>query len=279
MRRRSHEGGGITISPDSPALNPYHTTANPDCAIVVFAKLPVAGQAKTRLAPILGSRGAAELQAALITDTLRKVAPLARCASLFLLTAGCSPGGARSIAYGRTADVALFRQETQRGKDLGERLARAFRSLHSNYQRVVIVGTDSPALSAPILRRALRALMRADAVLGPCSDGGYYLVGLRRGNENRLPRTLFHGVRWGTSSAFEDTWWNFNRAGLASRLLEILDDVDTPEDLERLRSQFKASAGMRRRAPAAWKFLSATSALGPRNALQALRRPQPVRSR
>lgn len=273
------KGSAITTSGASPASNPHQLNGKPDCAIAVFAKMPVPGRAKTRLAPVLGRRGAAELQAALTSDTLRKLVRLASRASLFLLTTGSSQCGGPSAAPGCDAEVALFRNKIQRGKDLGERLAHAFRSLLRDYQRVVIIGTDSPALSAPVLLQALRALTRADAVLGPCPDGGYYLVGLRRRKEHRLAPDLFRGVHWGTSSAFEDTLRSFTGAGLACEHLDLLHDVDTPQDLERLRSQLAASAGMRRRAPATWKFLSASGALGARNATRFFQPAPPERTR
>lgn len=220
------------------------------CALAVFARLPAPGKAKTRLIPLLGPRRAAEFQAALISDSLRKLDALAGCASPYLFFAGRSfpPGG-------RPADCTLVRQ---RGAGLGQRLERAFRWLLRRHGAAVVIGTDSPALSPRLLRVALGELAACDAVLGPSPDGGFYLVGLRRAAADKI-REVFRGVRWGSSLAFRDALENLRRCGFACAILEPCADVDRPADFRRLARELAANRGLRRRAPAVWRFVKERS--------------------
>jgi rSAM/selenodomain-associated transferase 1 len=237
---------------------PYHIfvkhslqlTETHPCALAVFARLPAPGKAKTRLIPLLGPRRAAEFQAALISDSLRKLDALAGCASPYLFFAGRSfpPGG-------RPADCTLVRQG---GAGLGQRLERAFRWLLRRHGAAVVIGTDSPALSPCLLRVALGKLAACDAVLGPSPDGGFYLVGLRRAAADKI-REVFRGVRWGSRSAFRDALENLRRCGFACAILEPCADVDRPADFRRLARELARSRSLRRRAPAVWRFVKERS--------------------
>ncbi len=215
------------------------------------------GKAKTRLIPLLGPRGAAEFQAALTADVLRKTHPLENRLTLVLMTAGSRRLREEYAVCAVSDDRLPVRVERQRGQHLGERLHHAFRKLLSKHTLAVVIGTDSPELSVRTLLRAFRELRGADAVLGPCPDGGYYLVGMRRRSGRLSPphEQLFQGVRWGTPHAFRDTFNRFARHGLSCALLDPLEDIDRPEDLERLKERMVATPALRRRAPATWKFL------------------------
>ncbi|MGH9395908.1 MAG: TIGR04282 family arsenosugar biosynthesis glycosyltransferase [Terriglobia bacterium] len=251
--------------------NPYARLSHaPAGALAIFARSPVPGKAKTRLIPLLGERGAAEFQAALTSDALRKIRPLENRMAVVFMTTGhrfphaASMGSAVSAVPatgGPSGNRPAFRVEPQRGRDLGQRLQHAFRKLLLEHSRVVAIGTDSPELSVRILLHAFRALLQSDAVLGPCPDGGYYLVGLRQRAGPGLapgrepPGALFRGILWGTSAAFRDTMRNFDRHGLSCARLEPLEDIDRPEDLKGLKERMTASNALRRRAPATWQFL------------------------
>lgn len=211
-------------------------------AVAIFARAPTSGKVKTRLAPLLGPKGAAELQAALISDAIRKVSRLAPKVTLYFFLSGRHFPASRSISP--------FRLAWQQGADLGERLEKAFGRLLKRHRRAVVIGTDSPTMPLRTLRQALRELKLCDGVLGPCPDGGFYLIGLRR-----LAGTLFGGVCWGSAFAFRDTLRNLLRAGLSCSILEPIEDLDRPEDLRLLRRELARSLRAPRLAPATWRFL------------------------
>ena len=141
--------------------------------------------------------------------------------------------------------------EVYRARDT--KLQRAFRQLLRQHPRVVVVGTDSPLLAPAMLRLALAELRTTDAVLGPCPDGGYYLVGLRR-----ICHGLFSGVRMGTKFAFEDTLRSLLDHGFSCSLLEPYPDIDLPKDLVALKESLAKNSSARRLAPQTWRFLSKT---------------------
>lgn len=194
----------------------------------------------------LGARGAAALQSAFISDTVRKARELSSQADCFLFITG------RSDLF---PSLPEWRRLRQQGRDLGARVGRAFVRLFAHHRFAVIIGTDSPELSPLLLRRAMRELETSDAILGPCPDGGFYLIGLRR-----LPRArrkgLFHGIRWGTSRAFRDMLRKLSERSLMTAVLEPLPDVDRPADLMLLRKKLKRHLALRRLAPATWRFIS-----------------------
>jgi uncharacterized protein len=233
--------GKISLPPlRSPGSRSILTKELP--ALAIFARAPVPRQAKTRLIPLLGPRGAAEFHAALVSDVLQKVNALgARVSPYFFLA------GARFPVSSSLSDYTL---ERQRGGDLGKRLERALRDLLARHRRALVIGTDSPLLPKRILLRALEKLRRSDAVLGPCPDGGFYLIGLRR-----LERGLFNEVRWGGASAFRDMRENLVAQGFSCAILEPVEDVDRPADVVRLGEALARSRAMRKLAPSAWRFL------------------------
>lgn len=250
-------------------------------AIGVFARTPVPGKAKTRLIPLLGREGAAEFQAGLISDAVRKVSVLGSSREsitpYLFLAASTHPN--RSRGDPGASNLPVLRQ---RGANLGVRLERAFRQLFRRHAAAIIIGTDSPLLPFKVLRAALKELRTCEAVLGPCPDGGYYLIGLRatslgalstrkpatavpsspsgprRGRARRVSASagIFRRVRWGSGSAFRDTLRNLLDAGLSCSILEPFPDVDRPEDVRRLKRQLAYSPAARRLAPATWNFLT-----------------------
>jgi hypothetical protein len=205
---------------------------HPKTALVVFARHP-RGRVKTRLAPALTPAAARQLHVACLESTLRVADSLPRRVARFLYL----------TASRRRHDLNLprrFRLRTQRGRDLGARLRAALRALiAAGYRRVVFIGSDSPTLPAPRLRRALSALGRAEAVLGPARDGGYYLIGLRA---KRNPSTaVFRGIDWGTPRAFRQQRARLRRLQLPTVVLPAWYDVDVPADLTRLQRDVAAT--------------------------------------
>lgn len=207
-------------------------TSGPVCTVIVFAKAPVAGYAKTRLAPALGADGAAKLAHRLLETALAAaldaaVGPVELC---------CAPDPWHP-AFAGVPGVEAARLSGQGEGDLGVRMARAFdRSLRHDAGAIVI-GTDAPALGAAYLREAAAALMSHDAVFGPALDGGYALVALRR-----PAPALFEGIAWSTPQVMAQTRERLARLGLRHAELRALADIDEPADLRHL--------------PAAWRPLA-----------------------
>ncbi|HEY6821491.1 MAG TPA: TIGR04282 family arsenosugar biosynthesis glycosyltransferase [Burkholderiales bacterium] len=202
--------------------------------VIVFARAPVSGKAKTRLASRIGAFRAAKLQARMTRQAL-----------ITAKRAGCGPvelhGAPRAHAFfrlcARQYGVAL---RSQRGRDLGERMHRALAAALRRYRAAVLIGSDCPELGADDLRRAARSLRGAcDVVLAPAEDGGYALIGARAAR-----RGVFHGVAWGEASVYRRTVENLNARALRWRALRTVWDVDRPEDVARLDGlRFRRGAG------------------------------------
>ncbi len=186
------------------------------------------GGVKTRLAPALGSRGAATLYLAFLDDTLR--AALAVAGSEVELWVPDDSAGRAELA----ARYPGLRVRRQHGRGLGARLCGAFASsFEEGVDYVLVTGSDHPTLPPSYLRRALDALRGAHLVLGPTEDGGYYAVGLRR---YAWPAAagLFERIPWSTSRVLDATRERAERLGLCHVELPSWYDVDVPEDLARL---------------------------------------------
>ena len=214
------------------------TAVRGDAAIALFAKAPVAGSVKTRLVPPLTAEEAARVARALLEATIESVVgSLPARWTLFL--DGAADDSLRALASARG-----IRLRPQGGGDLGARLAEAFRTLRSEgATRVLAIGADGPTLPAGLLAEAIDALAECDLVLGPTEDGGYYLVGAAVTGEE-----IFRDTPWGTGAVLSTTLERAAEAGRSVRLLPAWYDVDSVEDLRRLRDEVRkgpAPAGLR----------------------------------
>jgi uncharacterized protein len=188
-------------------------------ALAVIAKEPVAGLAKTRLVPALGTAGAARAAAAMLADTLAAVR--ASGAEPWLCF---TPAVARE-RLGRLAPG--FGLLAQAAGDLGDRLAACLADLlAAGADRVAIVGADTPHVPQASYRRAFAMLDEADVVLGPALDGGYYLVAAKASRPE-----LFVGVPMGTETVLAETLARAASDRLVVALLPPLRDLDRVEDL------------------------------------------------
>jgi hypothetical protein len=143
-----------------------------------------------------------------------------------------------------------FRLVPQEGADLGARLENTFRILFGQgYHRVAAVSTDSPDLPPAILRDAFRRLERCPVVMGPCPDGGYYLIGM-----SRLVPELFRDMPWSTEQVVPETAERARRLGLEVARLPEWCDVDTAADLARLVRESGREYGLGGRAPRTARF-------------------------
>ncbi|MBW2328562.1 MAG: TIGR04282 family arsenosugar biosynthesis glycosyltransferase, partial [Deltaproteobacteria bacterium] len=118
----------------------------------------------------------------------------------------------------------------QQGSDLGQRMEHAFtQTIQQGAERILLIGSDCPDITADIISNGLKKLNNHDLVLGPAADGGYYLIGLRtHGNEIA---TLFNSIDWGTDQVLEQTLTQAKKGELSCTLLPQLHDIDRPEDL------------------------------------------------
>lgn len=217
-------------------------------AVVLFAKVPRPHRVKTRLARKIGDASAQALHLCFVKDALSMVRKLRSPVTRYLFLDGSAPDRRRfSLVLGLGQQIKI---EPQRGLNLGSRLGQAFRSLLQLHSCAVILGVDSPTLPRGIIRNTLYELRVCDAVLGPCPDGGFYLIGLKS-----IPPRLFRGVRWGTKFSFQDTLQNILDCGLSCAILEEWPDVDRVEDLKMLEREFSLQEEKRVRAPSTARLL------------------------
>jgi len=197
--------------------------------VALMAKAPVAGLAKTRLAPLLGPAGAAALAARLLDHAVAQAAA-ARLGPVTLWTAP----DATHPTFTRQRQRHGVLLAVQPGGDLGARMATVFTTAWSAAPGpVLLMGSDIPALSAAVLRQAAAALHGHDAVFVPALDGGYTLVGLAAPRAGLL-QALFDGMTWSTAQVMAQTRARLAAAGMRHAELPALPDIDTPEDLVHL---------------------------------------------
>jgi uncharacterized protein len=196
--------------------------------LIIFTRYPETGSTKTRMIPILGPKGAANLHREMTEHVLSQVAG-----------PSASHNMAVEIRYdGGNEDLmrrwlgSEFEYVLQKGDDLGERMKRAFKdAFESDAASAVIVGTDIPDLTAKVIKNAFAALKQNKMVLGPAKDGGYYLIGLSKTAFSAVAGSLFAGIKWGEKDVLTKTVNAAIRLGIRYSLVKELGDVDRPEDL------------------------------------------------
>jgi len=195
--------------------------------LIIFTRYPVPGRTKTRLIPALGAEGAADLQRQMTEHTLESVRPLAE--GDVELEVRFADSEQASITEWLGDDL-LY---TSQGEgDLGDRMRRAFTSsFNEKVEKAVVIGTDCPSLDSKSVLEALYLLEENTLVLGPATDGGYYLIGIRSDAPEWLYELLFKNIPWGTDQVFNSTVNALAETGLDLGLLDEKADVDEPEDL------------------------------------------------
>jgi uncharacterized protein len=189
--------------------------------IVIFAKAPVPGRAKTRLIPALGEIGAARLAHRMLLKTIDE-AVAARLAIPEL----CATPHPYDPDWAPFLPKAQLRFTDQGEGDLGERLARAAKRTINLGESILLIGTDCPQLDSRLLRSAAQELEAHDAIIHPTFDGGYALLGLRRFNPS-----LFSGIAWSTDNVAKTTIGRIHTLGWSLHIGATLRDVDEPDDL------------------------------------------------
>ncbi|MDY6791795.1 MAG: TIGR04282 family arsenosugar biosynthesis glycosyltransferase [Thermodesulfobacteriota bacterium] len=193
--------------------------------LIIFGRYPVPGRSKTRLIPALGPAGAADLQRRLTEDILGTVRRFARPRKIEVEI--CFAGGSKQkMSRWLGSKETLSRQVPG---NLGERMQSAFlNAFQTGAKRVVLLGTDIPQLNTDHLKQTFNALAETDVVIGPSTDGGYWLIGANQ------PVDLFKGIQWSTDVVFSQTLALAKKQGLRVKTLSPLHDIDTPEDLNQV---------------------------------------------
>src|SRR5436190_14773481 len=201
--------------------------------IGMFVRHPVPGRVKTRLAAELGDQRACAIYAAFLSDL---VARFGHAGTQRFLCFTPDDGTARLYFEELARDK--FELWPQPDGDLGARLQCFFgEHLRTPADRVIVIGSDSPTLPQEYLDRAFDELTRADCVLGPATDGGYYLIGM---TDRVWP--VFENVSWSEARVLDQTVARVVACGARLALLPVWYDVDTPDDLQVLAGHMRALA-------------------------------------
>lgn len=216
------------------------------CCTILFAKNPVPGQVKTRLLPLLSPEGAASLYRAFLVDWCNAVSALPASD----LVVAYTPFDGLSDLKALIGGLAMYIPQGDSG--LGERLtAVSLWACNQDYEKFLIVGSDSPTLPIAYIKGAMELLESRDVVIGPSTDGGYYLVGFSKSGADRTIPVIFQGIAWSTEHVLRATLEKIDGTNATLGLLPPWYDVDTPSDLEFLRDHLFAMrlAGCRAPAP------------------------------
>lgn len=193
-----------------------------DNALIIFLKNPQEGYVKTRLASQIGDAEALSVYQQLLEHT-RNVA--------------LESGADAHLFYSDYIDeqdkwpATDFSKHEQTGDTLGEKMLNAFETIaEQGYEKMVIIGSDCPEITTQIIDDAFARLDEYDVVIGPAMDGGYYLLGM-----NVVYEQLFRGIEWSSEHVFDQTIYSMQQEGIVWYEMPILSDVDTEDDLPKMR--------------------------------------------
>ncbi len=192
--------------------------------IIIFAKAPQPGYAKTRLIPALGQEGTAVLARQMLLHTLQE----AIAADLGIVELCVTPA-INDVAWQGIQLPSCIELSCQGEGDLGERMARATRRCIEQDQPVLLIGTDCVEMSSELLRKAALALLERDAVIHCTTDGGYALLGLKQ-----FSHFLFSRMQWSSEEVASSTISRLGQLGWTVHVGEMLHDIDEPQDLKYL---------------------------------------------
>lgn len=197
-------------------------------ALIVFAKEPRGAEVKTRLENIFSEEERLLLYRFFLKDTYDFAVKLSCSLKVLAFDSKTRPWELEEIFSGF-----VFYQ--QKGFDLGERMHNAFSfAKHKPCDKIVLIGTDSPDLPPLYIEQAFDRLDQRDVVLGPCQDGGYYLIGLKQPNHN-----IFQGIGWSGKDVLSDTIKKIKENKLTHFLLDKWYDVDNPQDFNAFKKRVR----------------------------------------
>jgi len=201
--------------------------------LLIFVRYPEPGKVKTRLIPALGAQEATFVYKQMAEHTLAQVRALKLLRSW--TTQVWFTGGSKEKMKAWLGENLNY--QIQPKGDLGDRLCYAFQdAFKQGNQFVIAIGTDCPSLDTTILHQGFQALEHHELILGPATDGGYYLIGMQR-----LLPGLFRGIAWSTAEVLQQTVKASEKLGLTLSYLPNLTDVDAPKDLS-IWEQVKANS-------------------------------------
>ena len=212
-----------------------------DNTLIVFLKYPTPGQVKTRLAKDIGNERSCFIYKSLAEHVIKNIIP--KNQRTYDVRIFFTPADKANeikawlkpflnIMPGTSAQFI-----SQEGNDLGKRMSTAFKKTLQSYpcvnedkrfssHQAIIIGTDCPEIDAELIKNAFKVLKRKDVIIGPCKDGGYYLIGMTR----YIPE-LFVDIDWSTSRVFDQTIEKIRKNNLSYGILKTLSDIDRIEDL------------------------------------------------
>jgi rSAM/selenodomain-associated transferase 1 len=190
--------------------------------VILFVKYPEKGRVKTRLSAGLGNEITQNLYKCFVSDL---IGTLEKKRYTFKI-AFYPPGSNKKIISWLGPEHSYI---TQVGRDIGERMETAFKETFlEGFNEVLVIGTDIPDITPSVIDKAFEALRNHDAVIGPCFDGGYYLIGFRK---KTFLSDTFKGIQWSTEGVFKDTMGVFMKKGYKVYVMPKLRDIDRIEDL------------------------------------------------
>ena len=201
-------------------------------ALIVFLKYPEPGKVKTRLAKDIGNEKACVIYKQLAEDVMKNV--FAKNPAAYDIHIFFTPANKENEIIAWLNPILATHQETnihcspQKGDSLGKRMSNAFKQTleRVDCKRCIIIGTDCPEIDATLIEDTFEVLQKKDIVIGPCKDGGYYLLCL-----SKYVSDLFEDITWSTKRVFEQTMKKVQNNNLSYGILKTLADIDTPEDL------------------------------------------------
>ena len=183
--------------------------------VIVFVKNIKLGKVKTRLAKTIGNQGAFEVYSELVKVTEKATEDLSVDKRIYFSDAAVDTIWENDY------------KSVQQGVDLGERMQNAFKKgFEDGYERIVLIGSDLPDITANHINKGLEALKQNDVTFGPAEDGGYYLIGL-----SKMHNFVFDNKPWSEQHLLEETLSELKKNSITFTTLEILNDIDTFEDL------------------------------------------------
>lgn len=217
---------------------PFPTTSRARQKLLIFARVPELGRVKTRLEPELGKNRTLQIYQAMLHDVLTSVGPPSADLDIEVMwTAEQEVSGETLRKF--FGNYPLARQA---GTGFGDRLAISFgeRVYFHNAEKVMAIGVDDPTLSRSSIELAFKLLDSCEWVIGPATDGGYYLIGCR---SDAFTPAIFHEIPWGTANVYRLTHDKIRAAGSTLAVLTQRRDIDVPDDLREFATRVGAEHG------------------------------------